>query len=197
MNITNESELVRRLQKDDIISFDSLYYKYQSGLYANIRKLTHDHTTSEDILQETFISLWENRSSLDPEQGVAGWLFVVSYNKSVAHLKKALKQACSGLPADMEICDPGEDEPGMMEIRSKLLLKAINQLSPRKRKVFELCKMQGKSYEETAKELHISKHTVKEYLVLSVQNIKTYIRQHPEYQSMYVQTGIIFLLLLN
>lgn len=197
MNVINEPELILRLQQDDAKAFDCLYYTYQNALFHNICKLTRDPIASEDILQETFIALWENRLSLDPQQGVLGWLFVVSYNKSVACLRKALKQACAELPANAELSDPLDDYPDMSEIQSRLILKAISQLSPQKRKVFELCKLQGKSYEETAKELDISRHTVKEYLMLSVQNIRTYIQQHPEYKSAYCCAGLLAALLSN
>ncbi len=194
LKISNEPELVRRLQQGDVHAFDSLYHTYQHALYANIRKLTRDHAISEDILQETFIALWENRSSLDPEQGVAGWLFVVSYNKSVAQLRKLLKQSCISLSDGVEIGE--EEEPASLaEIQSLLLQRAIEQLSPQKRKVFELCKIQGKSYEETARELQISKHTVKEYLVLSIENIRTFVRQHPEYQAMSLHATLLTIML--
>ena len=182
MKIINEPELVRRLHKGDVHAFNSLYRAFQGALYANICKLTRDENASEDILQETFIALWENRTSLDAEQGVSGWLFVVSYNKSVRYLRAHLREMCAALPAEVAIRE--ESAPGLLDVQSKLLQHAIEHLSPQKRKVFELCKIQGKSYEETAHELQISKHTVKEYLMLSIQNIKEYVRQHPEYQAM-------------
>ena len=45
-----------------------------------------------------------------------------------------------------------------------LIEEALNSLSPQRRKVYELCKRQGKSYQEAANELQISTHTVKEHM---------------------------------
>ncbi|HTF30656.1 MAG TPA: sigma-70 family RNA polymerase sigma factor [Flavitalea sp.] len=194
MNIFNDSELVRRLQTGDVDAFDSLYHRYQKALFLNILKITRNNEVTSDILQEVFIALWEKKLSLDISHSVAGWLFVVSYNKSIAYLQKELKFSMSGLDANIEKTYVVQEETDLSEIRSKLLHEAIEHLSPQKRKVFELCKIQGKSYEETARELSISKHTVKEYLVISLKYIKDYVKEHPECQSVYLSAAIFAIL---
>ena len=163
-----------------------MYYKYHSAIYCNALKITRDPAIAEDIVQEVFISLWEKRNDLDPEQEISGWLFVVSYNKSVTHLKRKLKESIAqtalSQPAE-DIADTGKD---LVNAQVVILEKAIEQLSPQKRKVFELCKVQRRTYEEVAEELQLSKHTVKEYLSGAVFSIKEYIKQHPEYSAMFV-----------
>lgn len=178
MNHINEKELVLRLRQDDIKAFDILYYTYHNSLYSNIFKLTREADVARDILQEVYISLWEKRSSLNPSQPIAGWLFVVSYNKSVSFLKKRLKESILKSQSLPEF-PTQERNAYLQESRLNLLEEAIEKLSPQKRKVFELCKIQGKTYEETAKELGISKHTVKEYLSGAINCIKIYVKQHP------------------
>jgi RNA polymerase sigma-70 factor (family 1) len=190
LDLFNEYELVARLRNGDVQAFDSLYRKYHKALFANINKLVRNPAASEDILQEVFIALWEKSPTLKTDDHIAGWLFVVSYNKTVNYLKKELRESVSCLPEETELA-AAEPDIDLSGIQSRLLEEAIAQLSPQKRKVFELCKIYGKSYEETASELHISKHTVKEYLVLAVHYIRNYVRQHPEYRSSLLQTGFI------
>ncbi|HXO77620.1 MAG TPA: sigma-70 family RNA polymerase sigma factor, partial [Puia sp.] len=126
-----------------------------------------------------FLKLWERRSSLDPDQSVPAWLFVLSYNKAIDYLKHYLRHSIS-LDESQEkmLVVPPEETYLTIEEKTQLLSEAINQLSPQKRKVLELCKLQGKTYEETARELHISRHTVKEYLASAISHVKGYIRQH-------------------
>lgn len=181
MNIINEYELVRRLRKDDVQAFDSLYHKYRKALHSNIFQLVQDEEKSRDILQEVFISLWEKRLSLDPDNNVAGWLFMVSYNKSISYLKREKGASGVPLPAGIELTLTTEVENDNTEMQSVLLKEAMGKLSPQKRRVFELCKVKGKSYKETATEMKISHHTVKEYLVIAIQYVKTYVKQHPDY----------------
>lgn len=160
-------------------AFDELYWKYQKAVYQNILKLIKDTVKSEDILQEVFIGLWEKRESIDSSRSVAGWLFVSSYNRSINALKKKLKESL----AFKNFQQPditATDEEDISDLQLQVLENAISHLSVQKRRAFELCKMKGKSYEETASEMHISKHTVKEYLSDANTFIKDYVRQHPE-----------------
>ncbi len=167
------------MQRDDVRAFNQLYFKYHAAIYRNIFKLLKDGEESENILQEVFTSLWLNRVTLDAAKPVANWLFVVSYNKSITHLKKSLKKTLAYQQIENEHEYAHEEDVFLKEIKLKLINEACLNLSPQKRKVFDLCKLQGKSYEETAVELNISKHTVKEYLSLAVKSIKEYVDQHP------------------
>jgi RNA polymerase sigma factor (sigma-70 family) len=70
------------------------------------------------------------------------------------------------------------------EQQLSLLDKAIQQLSPQKRRVFTLCKLHGKTYRQAAKELNISNHSVKEYLSGAMKAVREYATSHPEYKIM-------------
>ena len=80
-------ELAEQLTNNDINAFNAIYWMYHAAIYSNVLKLTRDVVATEDIVQEVFVSLWEKRSTIKPEQGVGGWLFVVSYHKSITYLK--------------------------------------------------------------------------------------------------------------
>lgn len=159
-----DSELASRLHQDDRKAFDELYTRYHKAIYLNAFRLTRDEGIAEDIVQESFIALWEKRYGIDPGQPVAGWLFTVSYNKSLNVLKKKSREQT----AIMSLIMPQEehyDAAGDFSVsQHEILEKAIEQLSPQRRRVFELCKLQHKTYEQAAEELHLSRHTVKEYL---------------------------------
>jgi RNA polymerase sigma-19 factor, ECF subfamily len=175
----NENELACRLMKGELEAFNELYRKYFHPVYCNALKLTRDPATAEDVLQEVFTTLWEKRGAIDPQKSLAGWLFILSYHKSVSILRKKLRESIlyQELPPPVENPMDEEIKQGM---QWKILENALSGLSPQRRRVFELCKLQGKTYEEAALELRISKYTVKEYLSAAVVFIKEYSRHHPE-----------------
>ena len=176
----SNAEIVKRLQCDDTTAFDAVYWKYHYRLYKNIFKILNDEDQAQNILQDVFVSLWENRASIDCRQPIANWLFVVSYNKSLSFLKKRLKDPVIFQELDeLEFAEVASTA-AYKEQQFQLLEMALLQLSPQKKKVFDLCKMQGKTYAETAEELHISRHTVKEYLSEAILNIREYIKSHAE-----------------
>lgn len=175
--------LVSRLYEGDVKAFDILYYRYHAALYRNILKLTKDAEIAQDILQDVFTTLWERRLELNADQSVSGWLFVLSFNKSISHLRQKLREE----KIISHLTLPGEEPDNLdlflQEERYQLLMKAIDSLSPQKKRVFTLCKLEGKTYEEAASELNISKYTIKEYLSAAVVSVRDYIRQHPDHWS--------------
>ncbi|MBX2934533.1 MAG: sigma-70 family RNA polymerase sigma factor [Ferruginibacter sp.] len=174
----NEQQLISLLKNGDMQAFDELYWKYQKAVYQNAFKLTHDTLIAEDIVQEVFISLWEKRDSLDTDRSIGGWLFVSSYNRAVNVLKKKLRESLAF--KNMALAETEADkESDLTGIQLEILEKAITKLSPQKRRAFELCKLQGKSYEETAALMGISKHTVKEHLSGAIHFIKEFATKYP------------------
>ena len=158
--------------------FDQIYVHYHQIIYANIFKLIKDTTISEDILQDVFFALWENRAKIDPEQSVSAWLFVVSYNRSVSYLRKKLKQGIQYVDSYDPFHAVAEEifpDKRLIEAELNMLAEAINALPPQRQKVFKLCRFEGKSQKETAQLLGLSIESVKDYLKQSENFIKEYI----------------------
>jgi RNA polymerase sigma-70 factor (ECF subfamily) len=177
VELNDDARLICLLQHDNVEGFNALYAKYHRLVYGNIIKLIKDSDSAKDILQEVFVTLWEKRSTIDKTKSISGWLFTVSYNRSIDFLKKALQ--ATAMQQELSTIMPlAGSDPVLKEIRLQLLEEAIRELSPQKRKVFVLCKLQGKTYEESAKELNISKYTVKEYLSLAVAHVQKYMQAH-------------------
>ncbi|MGV3509197.1 MAG: RNA polymerase sigma factor [Sphingobacteriaceae bacterium] len=189
-----DNELILKLHQNDISAFDSLYWKYHQPVLRNIIKLTRDSEVAQDILQDVFSTLWEKRHDINTQNSISGWLFVVSYNQSISYLRKVLRESTAKKTLEITpIATEALDNLNISENRYELLQLAIEKLSPQKRKVFILCKVEGKSYEEAARELNISKHTVKEYLSLSMISIKAFVNKHPESW----KTAILFFLFVD
>lgn len=171
-----DDQIVYRLQQGDKAAFDSLYWQYSRTIYLNALKLIKDSHVAEDIVQEVFIALWEKRLSIDPDRPILNWIFVISYHKSVDHLKQNLKNSLlfDQFLGDLESIN--KEDAHLRERQLNLIEKAVQQLSPQKRRVFELCKLEGCSYENAADQMHISKHTVKEYLSGAMKNIRDFVQ---------------------
>jgi RNA polymerase sigma factor (sigma-70 family) len=172
-----DKKLVVRLILGDDKAFDLLYHKYHVPIYRNILKLIKNDQHAQDLLQEVFFTLWDKRSQIDQNKPVANWLFVVSYNKSITHLKKTAN-ACVVFEEILGDVSDETFDPFISEEKLTFIEEAVNRLSPQKRRVFELCKIERKTYEETAREMGISRYTVKEYLSEAVSSIKSQVKGH-------------------
>ncbi|HXO75461.1 MAG TPA: sigma-70 family RNA polymerase sigma factor [Puia sp.] len=161
----------------DLSAFDGLYHQYHHAVYSNIRKLIRQEEAAEDILQEVFLALWENRQKLDSAR-VAGWLFVTSYNKSIKYLKRKQRESAVPLVDELLHNSIPEEETNSEEwhrFRVSMIEDAVNHLPERKKQVFRLCRYEGKSCDEVARIMDISPTSVRDYLKQSNRFIKEYI----------------------
>jgi RNA polymerase sigma-70 factor (ECF subfamily) len=174
-----EAEPLAALALGQRSAFEALYHRYKQPVYANIRKMVPDPDAAEDLLQETFIALWENRQAIAPAKGAGGWLFVVSYNKAASYLKKKLREAAILEPetdlAELAVADELADEE-LYTAQLALVEEAVAHLPARKQAVFRLCRFEGKSAEEVAAATGISVASVKDYLKQSTRFIREYIQ---------------------
>lgn len=172
-----DKKLIVRLILSDVKAFDLLYNKYHVPIYRNIFKLVKSDETAKDILQEVFVCLWEKRNTIDIKQSVANWLFVVSYNKSLTYIKK---NANALVIFEEIVTDVSEDtlEPFITEEKLEFIEMIISKLSPQKKRALELCKIERKTYEEAAKEMGISRHTVKEYITEALATLRLQVKKH-------------------
>ena len=188
-----EQSVILRLQKGDSDAFQELYNQYHQPLYHYVLRFVKSPALAEDVLQDVFLKIWEIRSRIDPELSFKAYLYRISRNSVFKLLKKiavdenlrvqVLKQFSQSVAdADLKV---------LWQQYEELLHAAINRLPPQRQKVFRLCREEGKTYEQVADELGISRNTVKEHMVLAMKLIREHIDQYGD-----TPTHFILLLLL-
>lgn len=175
-----EQQDVQQLALGDISAFNRLYAHYHKQVHANILKLVHSPESASELLQDVFVSLWQNRFKFESRESVGGWLFVVSYNKSLNSIRQKLKETVEYVgeyPNLSIIADSAEDDE---ELHRQLALidDAIAILPARKKEVFKLCRYEGRSKADVAALLGISQQSVSDYLKQSNKAIKMHVMQH-------------------
>ncbi|SEW40244.1 sigma-70 family RNA polymerase sigma factor [Chitinophaga arvensicola] len=174
METAANSVLVHELRKGNLKSFNSLYYKYYPAVFANICRLIKKQEDAEEILQDVFITLWDKRETLDPGLSIGGWLMVVSQHKSLNYLQKKVREKLHFIGELTDEAIPQADHKDTVDIEAQLvhLDKAINNLPPKQRQAFTLCKLHHKTYGQASELLGISPYTVREYVTKAAERIK-------------------------
>lgn len=170
-----DTSVVIKMSQGDAQAFSALFKKYASKVFSLGLYLTKSHSLAEEIVQDVFIKVWENRSQLHDVHSFHSWLHVVcrntcyNYLRKKAHNRLALlafyNKATDTVPAPQDIAELKEMEA--------FIEAAIQKLPPQQQKVFRLKKIAGKKTAEIAKELNISTHTVKEYLKIAQKAVKS------------------------
>jgi len=151
---------------------------------------------AEDIIQETFLKIWEIRHRLQPQQSFPAYLYRISRNKAFKLLKKISRdENLRGkvlVRSAIELNDPEKDF--QWQQYQQLLDNAVSRLPVQRQRVYRLCRQNNKTYDEVANELGISRNTVKEHMMKAVQDLRQYFYR---YDKVILMTFLITILHLT
>jgi RNA polymerase sigma-70 factor (ECF subfamily) len=177
-NIAYERSLLERIANADEAAFREIFDLYRERFYAAALKLTRSPDTSEEIVQEIFVTLWLRRSALLKVRDPRAYLFAVAYHHISGHFRKLARekrmiQALSFRYNGSEC----STEDRLIDKENQLLLQhLIHQLPPQQQLIYQLSRKEGLSRDEIAHRLDISPHTVKNHLLKAMKYIHAHVR---------------------
>ncbi len=139
--------------------------------------MVKDTDAAEEILQDVFLKVWNNRERINVDQSFKSWIYAIAINTIYDYYRKLSRDARLQQELINHFADlyQSTDDDFIYEQRRELLEQALQQLPPQRLAVFKLCKLEGKSYQEAAQELGISPSTVSNQLVQATKFLKNYI----------------------
>lgn len=146
----------------DKATFEQLFRKHFKTLCYFALRYVKDADTAHEIVQESFLSLWEKRESIDPERSVTSYLSTSVRNKCLNHLRDTKKFSDELLSVENLPQDAFYEQHislNAAEIATRIRL-ATSELPEKCREVFELSRNEHLKYEEIAQRLNISVKTV-------------------------------------
>lgn len=178
----DEKNLLLRLRDGDSQAFEAVYHLYKRRLAGNLLRLLKSHDLVDDVLQELFAKLWQHRATINVDQPLKAYLFGIARNLTIDTFRRASReeQFRNHLLANFQEGYSHVEERMMPDERRALLEEAIAQMPPQRQRVFRLCKLEGKSYEEVAELLEISTATVNVHITKAHQQLHAFFnnRQH-------------------
>jgi len=158
----DDKQLVQSLQKGNVAAFDLLFEGYSSKLYGFALKYFKNESDSEELVQEVFIKVWENRQTLKSELSFKSYLFTIALNQIRKHFNQKVTSLryLESLQNDAEFTEYQSINDDNYDSALLQINLIIEQMPPRRREIFAKSKMEGKSSKEIAAELNISAGTV-------------------------------------
>lgn len=178
------SEIVPLLQKGDRTAFETIYRLYSNNLYIIAHSYTGDQYIAEDLVQEVFVRLWDQRKNLNIQSTLNGYLFMMIKNKCLDHLRKPRK-TLSLEESEMLLEErinyyALQDEAASQMIETELeksIHDAIELLPEACKAVFLKTRMEGLKYREAADELNISVKTVESHMTKALKHMRVYLKE--------------------
>ena len=174
--------LLSELKQGKEPAFNVLYLTYSKDLYRKINAVIKDESVSDELLQDLFLKIWEKRADIRPEQSFIAFLHTVANNLVYDYFRKVSKDKRLRAKLLINAVDyyMQTEENLIGKETWRIIELAIDKLSDQRRKVFMLCKIEGKSYQEAADLLGITVATVNSHMVSSIRFIKEYLHKNQD-----------------
>lgn len=173
MNRQEEAVLFEKIKKGDEKAFERLFHRYYSHLCLVAEQYVQNKAEAEEIVQDTFVSIWEKKEKIAITTSVKNYFFRSVKNSCLNYLKhnQIKNRYAEKFLSEASQAEPDDD--GFIE--SELFQKieeCINSLPEKRREVFRLSREEGLKYREIAKKLNISVKTVETHMGLAIKTLR-------------------------
>lgn len=170
------------MEKVDKKSIEALYQSYWEMLFQYVIRVLQDEDDAGDVVQEVFITLWEQRNKLEHIDNPKAYLFTMARNRALRFIalhqnKQRFIESLSEFLQDDLYVDSVESQFSHAELESTLMAQ-IERLPPRMREVFRLSRYEQLSHREIANRLHITENTVKKQVNYALKALRSGLKHH-------------------
>ncbi len=179
---TSEMMLVCELKDRNEKAFRRLFDMYYKDIYVYSISLLKSKELAEENVQEVFLKIWLHCENIDTEKSFKAFLFTIARNQAFNSLNKAANDLVLRQEVFYESVSTVEetDHAVREEYCKKLKKQAINELPPKRKKIFKMSRKHGMSYEEISVELGISINTVKSQMSKALESLRIFFKAHDE-----------------
>jgi len=176
-----ENKVILGLKNDSRDSFNQLFRFYYPRIAAYVASLIKDDLMAEDIAQDIFLYVWENRKKLVFNGGFHSYLFQAAYTRSIDYFRKSAyahklneQQLINYIEEYSSLLS--DDEQMLKNLYSKDFYKELynllDEMPAERKEVFILAYLKGMKAKEIAELKNMSKRTVESHLYLAMKSLK-------------------------
>jgi RNA polymerase sigma-70 factor (ECF subfamily) len=179
-----EKDELELLRNESTRSFEVLYNRYSGKLYNFAMKVSKgDSYISEEIVQRTFIKVWETREYINPEKSFISYVCTIAKNMLLNEYEHQTvhyiyQEYVKLKMVDVDCITEKEVDKNLLE---EYIDKLADNLPPKRREIFILSWKQGLSNKKISEQLHISESTIETQLSKALAFMKNKLQKHYEY----------------
>lgn len=167
---------VVHIKQSDLLIFNEVFQQYHEKLYFYVFSKTKSAFCAEEVVQLTFIKLWQYRASLNEDISIDAQIFRIAKTTLIDQLRKRNSYF------NLSVASKNRTEPesnqaltnfDLQELQQKLQT-ALSHMPPMRRRIFALSRLQGLSYREIATRLSISEKTVENHISHALKQLRQY-----------------------
>jgi RNA polymerase sigma-70 factor (ECF subfamily) len=170
------TELLCLIQTGNTDAFSEIYNLYRKKVYGFAYRFVRSSEEANELTQDVFVRLWENRMKIDPDKNFDAYLFSMVRSNFLDALKKQARMSVYRTAnAEEPVFNSTESYMDFTECR-QIAMNAIETLSPQAKTAYLLSRESGCSHEDISRQMGLSKNTVSNHIKKSLTHIRTRIR---------------------
>lgn len=176
----SEWDLLKQISRGNEQAFAQLFDYHKDNLYNYALAVCKSDFLAEEIAQNVFIKIWQQRHSLPQLESFPAWMKTVARNEAYNFLRRLAmeKVILNRLAEAMDEGDVSTVQSLEWKEYHAIVARAIAQLPEQQRTVYQLSRGQDMSYQQIADELGISINTVKYHMKQALHNIRNFLDAH-------------------
>lgn len=166
----SEEELVLALGNREKVAIEALYDMYSASLYGVISRIVIDTPTAEDVLQETFVKIWNSFSSYSADKGrLFTWMVNIARNLAIDKIRsKDFKNQAKNHELENNVTFIDEQRNTVYKPELMGIKDLVSTLKPEQKSILDLVYFKGYTHVEAADELGIPLGTIKTRLRMAI-----------------------------
>jgi RNA polymerase sigma factor (sigma-70 family) len=177
MLMLSDEQLIEGCKKGKHSAYEALYIKYSKRLMAIALRYSNTTFEAEDLVQETFIKIFERISSFDHKGSFEGWLKKVMVNNAINYYHKTSKERGFEDSSELNIANESFDDI-FSKISNNELLEILKKLPFGYKTVFNLYVIEGYTHKEIGEICQINEGTSKSQLAKAKNMLKELLAKH-------------------
>jgi RNA polymerase sigma-70 factor, ECF subfamily len=172
--LNSDATLVRRIKENDKLAFELIFNKFSRKLYYFTLGYVHSQSESEEIIQNVFVSLWENRDMISEAFPLQNYLYKVTVNHIYNYFKHQLVRRRYIENMILEGTDIDQDtvQDILTNDLGEIVNKIIGELPLRQKVIYRLSRVDGLSHFEIAQRLGLSVRSVENQIYRALKYIR-------------------------
>jgi RNA polymerase sigma-70 factor (ECF subfamily) len=172
-----DPEIITKAINKDLIAFEQVVFTFEKPIFNYLFRLLGNKPDAEDAVQDTFIKVYKNLKTYQPEKKFSTWVFAIAINTAYDSLRKRKYVIETDITEAINLKDEtkiGEDPyyTAEREVNAQMVQKHLNQLKPVQKNLILLYYYKEFSLQEIADLLNMPLGTVKTNLFRAREELK-------------------------
>lgn len=165
-------ELIANIAKKDMKAFELVYEKASSAVFGYAMSILNHYDDATDVVQKTFISIYEHASDYQPNDKAMAWIFTITRNYALSIIRDKTRHPQVNLDDLYDIKDDTRIDDDVMH--ESIAMDLLNQLSKDEREIVVMHAMSNMKHKDIARLLNIPLSTVLSKYRRSIMKLKQY-----------------------